>query len=236
MFDVRFFRIPKTISACYCLREMCGRYTLTKKQLRFASRFSKEELQIFLKERYNIAPTQNVPVIHIIAGKLITEEIRWGLQPTWSKAPIINAQCETILQKPTFRQSILQRRCLMPADGFYEWRGKTPYQFTLPDREQFYFAAITDTWTRPDQPPIQCCCIITKAANEVVSQFHKRMPVILAKDDLDPWLDPQTPPDRLTQIFHRAIATTLRAEPTTPLVPDGESRTPKPTQGELSLL
>jgi putative SOS response-associated peptidase YedK len=214
---------------------MCGRYTLTKKELRFASRFSREELQLFLKERYNISPTQNVPVIHIIAGNLITEEIRWGLQPTWSKAPIINAQCEAILTKRTFRESVMQRRCLMPADGFYEWQGKTPFHFTFPDRQPFYFAGIIDTWNRPDQPPTNCCCIITTAANEIVSPYHKRMPFILGPEDYDIWLDPQTTPDELDQLFHRPHNSQLHAEPSKPLIPDGSpAPPPKPTQGELT--
>jgi putative SOS response-associated peptidase YedK len=214
---------------------MCGRYTLTKKQLRFASRFSREELQMFLKERYNISPTQNVPVIHIIAGDLISEEIRWGLQPTWSKAPIINAQCETILNKPTFRNSVLHRRCLMPADGFYEWQGKTPMHFTLPDREPFYFAGIIDKWHRAEQSETQCCCIITTAANEVVSPFHKRMPFIVSQSDCEAWLDPETKPEQLEQIFLRPNNSSLRVEPSKPLVPDGAPPPPpKPTQGELS--
>jgi putative SOS response-associated peptidase YedK len=216
---------------------MCGRYTLTKKQIRFASRLSREELQLFLKERYNISPTQDVPVIHIIAGNLITEDIRWGLQPTWSKAPIINAQSEGILTKRTFRESVLQRRCLMPADGFYEWQGKTPFHFTLPNREQFFFAGIIDTWHRPDQPATNCCCIITTAANEIVSPFHKRMPFIVSPADYDTWLDPQTKPDQLEQIFHRPNNSQLHAEPSKPLAPDGSPPPPpKPTQGELTLI
>lgn len=185
---------------------------------------------MFLKERYNISPTQNVPVIHIIAGDLVNEEIRWGLQPTWSKAPIINAQCETILSKPTFRQSVLQRRCLMPADGFYEWQGKTPMHFTLPDREQFYFAGIVDKWHRAEQPETQCCCIITTAANNVVSPFHKRMPFILSQTDCDAWLDPETKPDKLEQIFQRPNNSQLRVQPSKALVPDGSPPPPpKPT-------
>ncbi len=213
---------------------MCGRYTLTKKQLRFASRFSHEELQIFLKERYNIAPTQTVPIIYIIAGKLISEEIRWGLQPVWSKAPIINAQCEGILKKPAFRQSVLQRRCLMPSDGFYEWQGKTPFHFTFPDHEPFYFAGIIDSWTMPDKPPVPCCTIITTAANEVVSPFHKRMPFIVRPDEYDTWLDPVTTEDQIEHLFKYPNAAILQAAPSKPLVPDGAPPPPaKPSQGEL---
>jgi putative SOS response-associated peptidase YedK len=215
---------------------VCGRYTLTKKQIRFASRFSTEELQIFLKERYNIAPTQAVPIIHIFSGKLVSEEIRWGLQPTWSKTPIINAQCEGILNKPTFRQSVLQRRCLMPADGFYEWQGKTPFHFTFPDAEQFFFGGIIDTWTTSDKPPVQCCSIITTAANEVVSPFHKRMPFILAPADYDTWLDPATKPEQLEHLFKHPNPATLRAIASKPLIPDGTAPpSPKPTQSEFLL-
>lgn len=214
---------------------MCGRYSLTKKQIRFASRFSKEELQLFLKERYNIAPTQTVPLIHIFGGELKSDDVRWGLQPAWSKAPIINAKCEGILGKRTFRESILHRRCLIPADGFYEWRGKTPFHFTLPDGEVFYFGGIMDTWSAPDGRSIQCCCIITTAANEAVSPFHTRMPVVVGRDDRDGWLDPAASPKQFEEVFKNAKGATFEASQSTPLVPDGAPRLPKPSQGELSL-
>jgi putative SOS response-associated peptidase YedK len=211
---------------------VCGRYTLTKKQLRFASRFSREELQLFLQQRYNIAPTQNVPVIHIVAGNLVTEEMRWGLQPMWSKAPIINAQCEAILEKPTFCRSALERRCLMPADGFYEWQGKTPIHFTLPDGEPFYLAAIADEWKTPEKT-VQCCCIITTAANDVVAPYHKRMPFIVAPGDRDRWLDPATNAADIEELFRRPDGTQLETRRVAPLVPDGEPRVPKLEQREF---
>jgi putative SOS response-associated peptidase YedK len=211
---------------------VCGRYTLTKKQLRFASRFSTEDLQLFLKERYNISPTQIVPLIHIVGGNLVTEEMRWGLQPSWSKTPIINAQCEGILKKPTFRQSILQRRCLLPADGFYEWRGKTPFHFTLANSEPFYFAGFTDDWLSAERTTTKCCCIITTAANEVVSPFHKRMPFMIASNDYDQWLDPSTTEPQLKELFQRPTGSSLKAKLVAPLIPDGEPRVLKPSQAE----
>src|SRR5437868_12688749 len=105
---------------------MCGRYSLSKKQMRVVSRYSQEGFVLFLQERFNIAPTQVVPTIHIFGGVPNRKDMRWGLQPSWSKAPIINAQAETVLEKRTFRDGVLNQRCLVPADGFYEWRGKVP--------------------------------------------------------------------------------------------------------------
>lgn len=213
-------------------KAMCGRYTLSKKQVRFVRRLPYDELVLFLSERFNISPTQDVPYIRALNGKLVTGAMRWGLQPVWSKAPIINAQCEGILKKPTFRLSVLERRCLMPADGFYEWRGKTPFHFTLPDGEPFYFAGIVDNWTPPNKPTVECCCIVTTAANAVVAPFHKRMPFILRPEDRDQWLDPATSPTDLEEIFQRPNGESLTAKAAAPLVPDGSPRTPKPTQGE----
>jgi putative SOS response-associated peptidase YedK len=186
-----------------------------------------DELELFLKERFNISPTQDVPIIRAQAGKLVTENIRWGLQPAWAKSPIINAQCEGILKKPTFKQSVLERRCLIPADGFYEWRGKTPFHFTLPNHELFYFAGILDEPT-----PAQRCCIITTAANDVVAPFHKRMPLILRPADYDRWLDPETAPAQLEEIFQHPDSAALSAKAVPPLVPDGAPPPAKSTQGE----
>jgi putative SOS response-associated peptidase YedK len=211
---------------------VCGRYTLTKKQLRFASRFSTEDLQLFLKERYNISPTQTVPLIHIVGEDVVTEEIRWGLQPVWSKTPIITAQCEGILKKPTFRQSVLQRRCLIPADGFYEWRGKTPFRFTFADNEPFYFAGIVDDWLSTAGATISCCCIITTVANEVVAPFHKRMPFVVGSNDCDAWLDPAATPTQLEDLLQRPSNRFQDPKPVAPLVADGEPRVTKPVQGE----
>ncbi len=161
---------------------MCGRYSLTKKEMRIISKLPPGELQLWLKARFNIAPTQEVPVIVLEGGRLVPRELSWGLRPVWSKHPLINAQAESLAQKPTFRAAFQQHRCLVPADGFYEWRktDKTPFRFTRPDNEPFCFAGFYD-----DAPAF---AIITTAASALVQPVHHRMPFILAPSQYDDWL------------------------------------------------
>jgi putative SOS response-associated peptidase YedK len=167
---------------------MCGRYSLTKKEMRIISKLPPGELQFWFRERFNIAPTEEVPVIVLEEGRLWQREISWGLRPPWSKRPLINAQAGTLLQKPTFRDAFQTRRCLVPADGFYEWRkpDKTPFWFTQPNREAFCFAGFWDRSPPPESR--QTFIIITVAASSVVRPVHHRMPFILAPSQYDDWL------------------------------------------------
>jgi putative SOS response-associated peptidase YedK len=125
--------------------------------------------------------------------------MRWGLIPFWAKDAkagykMINARAETIAEKPAFRESVLSRRCLIPADGFYEWskkqRGKSPFCFTLTDDSVFAFAGIWDRWKNPERELVETCSIITTSANALLSDIHDRMPVILKGEDHERWLDP----------------------------------------------
>jgi putative SOS response-associated peptidase YedK len=197
---------------------MCGRYSLTKKEWRIVSQFSEEELELFLRQRFNIAPTQPVPIIYIFDGKLVQREMRWGLQPAWSKAPIINAQCETILEKPTFRDAFLHRRCLIPADGFYEWRRKTPIRFVMRDRSPFCFAGIWDTWHKAADEKPECCCILTTAPNELVAPCHNRMPLILPSTAYDTWLNPASTLETLQSLLRTPAAQLMEGYEVDPLV------------------
>jgi putative SOS response-associated peptidase YedK len=125
--------------------------------------------------------------------------MRWGLIPSWAKDAkagykMINARAETIAEKPAFRESLLSRRCLVPADGFYEWskfsKGKSPICFTLADDSVFAFAGIWDRWMNPERELVETCSIITTSANALVLGIHDRMPVILERENYDLWLDP----------------------------------------------
>jgi len=176
---------------------MCGRYTQTLAGPILLSRFRFGETALDLNPRYNIAPGQEAPVVVYEAAKT-PAMMRWGLVPSWAKDPaignkMINARAETITEKPSFKRLIERRRCLVLADGFYEWRKeerrKVPVRFVLKDREPFAFAGLWDRWRNPDGAEMRTFTIITTAANELMRPVHDRMPVILAREAEEPWLD-----------------------------------------------
>lgn len=178
---------------------MCGRFTLFALLEQIIERF---EVQIIEKEvplSYNIAPSQLVDVIAIRDGVRVLSAFRWGLVPSWSKgpssgAPLINARSETLAIKPSFRPAFLQRRCLIPATGFYEWQGqgkaKQPMFIQAPDSELFAFAGLWEEWRSPDGSILRSCCIVTTEANDDICDIHERMPVILRPEDEAAWLAP----------------------------------------------
>jgi putative SOS response-associated peptidase YedK len=155
-----------------------------------------------LAPRYNIAPTQTVITVTDDGARRI-EQMRWGLIPRWAKdakigSSLINARAETLAEKPSFRNALRRNRCLIPADGFYEWtagsggRRKRPLRVTLRSGEPFAFAGLWDEWTPPDgQPPLRTCTIVTTTPNELMAQYHHRMPVILTPETEAIWLDPE---------------------------------------------
>lgn len=177
---------------------MCGRFTLTQSAETIAEVFELDEVPRFVPG-YNIAPTQPVPSIRASkAGKREFDYLYWGLIPSWSKDPtmgarMINARAETVTEKPSFRTAFKRRRCLIVADGFYEWRKtgskKQPYYFHLDQHQPFGFAGLWEHW-QGGGDEIQSCTILTTTANETMSSIHDRMPVILHPQDYDLWLDP----------------------------------------------
>lgn len=176
---------------------MCGRVTLTLSGQEIAEIYKVIE-EIEWTPKYNIAPTQQIPVI-INDGKNHLKLFQWGLIPFWAKDrsignKMINARSETVDTKPSFRHSFQNKRCLILADGFYEWRregrSKTPYRITIPGRKVFGFAGIWDSWRGPEGQTIDTCSIITTAANELMSTLHDRMPVILEQNKEQTWLNP----------------------------------------------
>ncbi len=151
--------------------------------------------------RYNIAPTQAVPVVRQDPKEPVRRAslMRWGLVPYWAKdvnigSRMINARAETAADKPAFREALDRRRCLIPADGFYEWKrngkSKQPYCFELADREPFAFAGLWDCWLAPDGASLETCTILTTTPNQLLADIHDRMPTILPRDRYDLWLDP----------------------------------------------
>ena len=181
---------------------MCGRFTLRTPASAVARLFADLELTPpEFKPRYNIAPTQAISVVRQspIEG-LHWCQLRWGLIPFWAKdraigSQMINARSETIATKPSFRAAFKSRRCLIPADGFYEWKKlggtkKQPQYITLKDNRPFCFAGLWESWTdKATQEVVESCTIITTDANEFLLPLHDRMPVILDPHDFQPWLD-----------------------------------------------
>ncbi len=176
---------------------MCGRYTLKHDIQAIAQEFHvAPSLQTV--PRYNIAPTQEVISV-LQNGEAHLELLRWGLIPSWAKeesigSKMINARAETLAEKPSFKRLLHSKRCLVVADGFYEWkqegRGpKTPMYITLKDDELFAFAGLWDAWKDADGQVIRTCTIITTEPNELMASIHTRMPAILSRDAREIWLD-----------------------------------------------
>ena len=181
---------------------MCGRFTLRSPAESLALHFSCD-IEGELAPRYNIAPTQMVSAVRRQAEDVNARfaTLRWGLVPSWAKdlsigSRMINARAETVAEKPAFRAAFRRRRCLIPADGYFEWlkRGRTkqPYYFRMRDESPLAFAGLWETWQGgADQAAIESCTIITTEANELARPIHDRMPVILEPDHYELWLDPQ---------------------------------------------
>ena len=177
---------------------MCGRFFFLASGPAVAGLFQLPDAPD-LFPRYNIAPTQPIPAVRAADGGRELVNLRWGFIPSWSKdgklAPI-NAMSETAPDKPMFRSAFRKRRCLIPADGFYEWKAtpgvkrKQPYAIRLADDGPLAFAGLWETWDGPDGP-VESCCILTTAPNDLTATIHNRMPVILDPRDFGQWLDPK---------------------------------------------
>ena len=199
---------------------MCGRFQLKAEQDWMAEFGLPEPPDI--TPRYNIAPTQDIVAIRREAGGMRRAGLlRWGLVPSFAEDPavgnrMINARAETVASKPAFREPFQKRRCLVPADGFYEWRrvggARDPYLLKMRDGRTFAFASVWDRWGR-DAARIESCAILTTAANELVTPIHDRMPVILDRSDYDLWLDPDAREEDLHGILRPFPAAEMMAVP-----------------------
>jgi putative SOS response-associated peptidase YedK len=192
---------------------MCGRFTLRASASVIAEQFALFEVAPF-NARFNIAPTQPVPVIRVQPGRTPSRELvwlRWGLVPGWAKDPaigsrLINARAETATEKPAFRAAMRQRRCLIAADGFYEWQGsgrtKQAYFIRLRDDRPFAFAGLWEAWEGPDHSMLETCTLLTTGPNDIIRPIHDRMPVILPPAAYSEWLDPAVDdPRRLSPLL-----------------------------------
>jgi putative SOS response-associated peptidase YedK len=175
---------------------MCGRYVITSSPEAFRTLFRYPEQPNF-PPRYNVAPTQPIPVVRLHEGARQFALMRWGLLPSWVKDPktftlLINARGESVTQKPAFRAAMKRRRCLIPADGFYEWKSvagrKQPYFVRARSGAPLAFAGLWETWTGPEGEELDTAAILTTNANRTLAGIHGRMPVILSPEAFDLWL------------------------------------------------
>ena len=212
---------------------MCGRFTLTNPTEAVRDLFGysppseddEHVLERAWRRRYNIFPTQDVLIARILAGfeGLGVDPLRWGLVPSWAKdlrqgARMINARSETVAEKPAFRSSFKKRRCLVPADGFYEWKkvgkDKQPYYIRMLGHEPFAMAGLWATWASPAGENVASFAILTSEANEIVAEIHHRMPVILPKQAFESWLDPaNTDTDKLLEMLASSLDCKLELFP-----------------------
>ena len=176
---------------------MCGRYSITSAPEAIRALFGYDEQPNF-PPRYNVAPTQPVPIVRLDGGRRHFALVRWGLIPSWVKDPktftlLINARGETLIDKPAFRAAMRRRRCLFPADGFYEWKAghdrKRPFYIRRKDGTPMAFAGLWETWMGPNGEEMETATIITTAANRALMSLHDRMPAIIDPAAFDMWLD-----------------------------------------------
>jgi putative SOS response-associated peptidase YedK len=217
---------------------MCGRYTSTSTVEDLASIFAVEEIRTEPQPpRYNVAPTVGVLAVATTStAKRALGTFRWGLVPSWAKDlsvgnRMINARSETITTKPAFRAAIARRRCIIPADAFYEWQrrtgpdgrpaGKLPHAIRRRDGRPMAFAGVWEVWRDkavPDSDPVRSCAIVTTSANALMAPIHDRMPVMLSESDWDRWLDPSTELAEVQGLMVPAPDDWLEAYPVSTLV------------------
>jgi len=224
---------------------MCGRFTRTTNLIDLAEEFGVAEVTADLDPSYNIAPTQQVAVILTDDDTKRLVQVRWGLVPSWAKDPgignkMINARAETITEKASFRNAFKKRRCLVVADGFYEWQrvgtSKRPMYIHLKNGKPFGFAGLYEFWKSPEDEQIVTCAIITTTPNQLMQPIHDRMPVIIPKADENRWLDPHaTDQEALIDMLKPYPADAMEAYPVSKRVNSPTNNSPecvKPASSE----
>ena len=215
---------------------MCGRYSLSTDIEGLSGRFDFKATGLPYASRFNIAPTQQVLTVTNDGTENQAQMMKWGLIPFWAKDPkignrSINARADTLHERPVFRQAFQKRRCLVIADGFYEWmkggNGKVPMRITLKSGEPFGFAGLWETWKSPEGELIQTCSIVTTTPNELMAPIHDRMPVILSRNSECLWLDPaQQDTYTLKSLLTPYIAADMEAYTVSSLVNSPKNDTP----------
>ena len=235
---------------------MCGRYAITTAPEAIRALFGYLEQPNF-PPRYNIAPTQPVPIVRMAEGKRQLALVRWGLIPAWVKDPrafslVINGRGESVLDKPAFRNAMKYRRCLFPADGFYEWKRegerKRPYFVRLKSGQPMAFAGLWESWMGPNGEEQETAAIVTTTASRSIAHIHDRMPVIVPPEAFDFWLDPKVDAEMATALIQPAKDALIEAYEVSSAVnrtandapmlleplrePEPEPPKPKPTKKE----
>ena len=201
---------------------MCGRFARIVSSRKLREKYRLKEVPQ-LDDRYNIAPTQPVAAVRATDGDRELVLLRWGLIPSWSKDAkigykLINARAETVAEKPSFRSAFKQRRCLIPASGYFEWQKqgtgrKQPFFISPRDGELFSFAGLWECWHDPQGEPVETCTILTTTANEVMQPIHDRMPVILGPSAEEQWLDSRASADALRSLLVPYTSAGMEARP-----------------------
>lgn len=216
---------------------MCGRFSLTQLIEAIADSFHVTSVPE-LSPRYNISPTQQVATVwqNYQDSDRELKLLYWGLIPSWAKEPkigakLINARAETVEEKPSFRSAFKKRRCLILADGFYEWQQqngkKQPYYFRVEDGKPFAFAGLWEHWESPEGEEINSCTIITTEANDILRPIHDRMPVILDPKDYDQWLDTKQKPESLKALLQPYRADVMSVYPVSAKVNNPKNDSPE---------
>jgi putative SOS response-associated peptidase YedK len=226
---------PLRLVNAYCRGEriMCGRFALFAAGDELAERFQVNESPL-LSPRYNVAPTQSIAAVRATPAGRALNMLRWGLIPSWASDPkiaykLLNARSETVAEKPSFRAAFKQRRCLIPASGFYEWQkgsGKTKQPFFIRPRDGglFSFAGLWECWHDPKGATVETCTILTTGANELMRPIHDRMPVILDSASEGAWLDPSASPDALRALFVPFASERMEAYAVSPWVSNARNQ------------
>lgn len=215
---------------------MCGRYRLTRADKlaeKFEAVYGSDDLD--LRPRYNIAPTQPILVVRAKASRRVICSMRWGLIPSLApdaSGAQINVRSETVVEKPAFRESFERRRCLIPADGFYEWKRtggvKQPFHFGMKDDSVFAFAGIWDRWKLSQGPVVESCAILTTTPNELLREMHDRMPAILRPEHYHAWLTaPVLEIQRHAELFRPFEAVLMKRFPLGTFVNNPENDSPE---------
>ena len=215
---------------------MCGRYTLRTPVEKLAEEFGFDASSVEVPPNYNVAPTQEVAAVLAEGGQRHLELLRWGLIPSWADDPgigsrMINARAETAPEKPSFRRAFRERRCLIPADGFYEWKrmngAKQPYYMRMREGRPFAFAGLWETWNDHGGPEIRSCAILTTAPNALAGEIHNRMPVILPAGSYDAWLDPEAEKEELVALLAPYPEAEMEAYPVSRFVNSPSNNDPR---------
>lgn len=214
---------------------MCGRFAQRSPRPRLKKEFGVADVPE-VGERYNVAPTQEVLGVVRAEGARAARLLRWGLVPAWARDPAVgaklfNARAETAADKPSFREAFLRRRCLVPADGFYEWRregrAKQPYFFHMRDGRPFGLAGIWERWRGAGGELVESCAILTTEANELVGRVHDRMPVIVRPEDYELWLAGGGAADSRGEVLRPFEASEMACRPVSSLVNSTRNQGPE---------